>query len=96
MVLRREGEGDNAKITVSFPGHGLKKLVAKFAELKVEEMNTKNITDKAERKKVKRTARKKAAPKQPPRLRRGPRLDETQSEEDGQGPEEAVAAGGWG
>ncbi len=26
-------------------------------------MNTKNITDKAERKKVKRTARKKAAPK---------------------------------
>jgi hypothetical protein len=28
-------------------------------------MNTKNITDKAERKKVKRTARKKAAPKQP-------------------------------
>jgi hypothetical protein len=26
-------------------------------------MNTKNLTDKAERKKVKRTARKKAAPK---------------------------------
>jgi hypothetical protein len=28
-------------------------------------MNTKHIEDKAERKKVKRTARKKAAPKQP-------------------------------
>jgi hypothetical protein len=28
-------------------------------------MNTKKITDKAERKKVKRTARKKAAPKKP-------------------------------
>ena len=37
MVLRREGEGDNEKLTVSFPGHGLKKLVAKFAGLKTEE-----------------------------------------------------------
>lgn len=34
MVLRREGEGDNAKITVSFPRHGLKKLVEKYAKLK--------------------------------------------------------------
>ena len=33
-VVRREGEGDNAKITVSFPGHGLKKLVEKYAGLK--------------------------------------------------------------
>ena len=33
-------------------------------------MNTKNLTDKAERKKVKRTARKKAAPKA---KRTGPR-----------------------
>ena len=33
-VVRREGEGDNAKITVSFPRFGLKKLVEKYAGLK--------------------------------------------------------------
>ena len=33
-VVRREGEGDDAKITVSFPRYGLKKLVEKFAGLK--------------------------------------------------------------
>jgi DNA helicase II / ATP-dependent DNA helicase PcrA len=33
-VVRREGEGDDAKITVNFPGHGLKKLVEKYAGLK--------------------------------------------------------------
>ncbi|HLK47079.1 MAG TPA: UvrD-helicase domain-containing protein [Bryobacteraceae bacterium] len=33
-VVRREGEGDNAKITVNFPHHGLKKLVEKYAGLK--------------------------------------------------------------
>lgn len=32
-VMRREGEGEDAKLTISFPGHGLKKLVAKFAGL---------------------------------------------------------------
>jgi len=32
-VLRREGEGDNLKVTVSFPGVGAKKLVARFAGL---------------------------------------------------------------
>lgn len=35
LVLRREGEGEDAKLTVSFSRHGLKKLVAKFASLKV-------------------------------------------------------------
>lgn len=35
-VVRREGEGDDAKLTVSFPGHGLKKLIEKFAGLKIE------------------------------------------------------------
>jgi DNA helicase-2/ATP-dependent DNA helicase PcrA len=35
-VLRREGEGDDAKLTVSFPGHGLKKLVEKYAGMKEE------------------------------------------------------------
>jgi len=33
-VLRREGDGDDAKITVSFPRYGLKKLVEKYAGLK--------------------------------------------------------------
>ena len=35
-VLRREGDGDDAKLTVSFPGYGLKKLVEKFAGIKEE------------------------------------------------------------
>jgi len=33
-VVRREGEGEDAKITVNFPGIGLKKLVEKYAGLK--------------------------------------------------------------
>jgi len=33
VVLRSEGAGDDAKLTVSFPGYGLKKFVAKFAAL---------------------------------------------------------------
>jgi DNA helicase-2/ATP-dependent DNA helicase PcrA len=32
-VLRREGDGDEAKITVQFARHGMKKLVEKFAQL---------------------------------------------------------------
>ncbi|MCZ6752050.1 MAG: ATP-binding domain-containing protein, partial [Acidobacteria bacterium] len=32
-VLRREGEGEESKLTVSFPGLGLKKLVEKYARL---------------------------------------------------------------
>ncbi len=32
-VFRREGEGEDAKITVQFPRFGLKKLVEKFAQL---------------------------------------------------------------
>ena len=35
-VLRREGEGDDAKLTVSFPGYGLKKIIEKFAGIKEE------------------------------------------------------------
>lgn len=35
-VLRMEGSGEDTKITVSFPGYGLKKLVAKYAGIKVE------------------------------------------------------------
>jgi len=37
MILRREGEGEDAKLTVSFPGYGLKKLVAKYAGIKLDE-----------------------------------------------------------
>jgi DNA helicase-2/ATP-dependent DNA helicase PcrA len=37
LVLRREGQGDDTKLTVSFPGYGLKKLVAKYAGLKIDE-----------------------------------------------------------
>ncbi len=33
LVLRREGTGDNVKLTVSFPGYGQKKLIEKYAKL---------------------------------------------------------------
>jgi DNA helicase-2/ATP-dependent DNA helicase PcrA len=33
LVLRREGTGDLAKLTVSFPGFGQKKLIEKYAGL---------------------------------------------------------------
>ncbi len=36
-VLRREGEGDDAKLTISFPGYGLKKIVEKYAGIQVKE-----------------------------------------------------------
>ena len=36
-VVRREGEGEEAKLTVSFPGYDLKKLIQKYAGLKTEE-----------------------------------------------------------
>jgi DNA helicase II / ATP-dependent DNA helicase PcrA len=36
-VLRREGEGEDAKLTISFPGFGLKKIVEKFAGIQTEE-----------------------------------------------------------
>ncbi|MBI3666162.1 MAG: UvrD-helicase domain-containing protein [Acidobacteria bacterium] len=35
-VLRKEGEGDDAKLTVSFPYHGIKKLIQKYATLRQE------------------------------------------------------------
>jgi len=35
-VLRLEGSGDDTKLTVSFPGYGLKKLIAKYAGIKIE------------------------------------------------------------
>ncbi len=35
-IVRLEGSGDDAKVTVSFPGYGLKKLIAKYAGIKIE------------------------------------------------------------
>jgi DNA helicase-2/ATP-dependent DNA helicase PcrA len=35
-IIRREGEGEDAKLTVSFPKHGLKKLIEKYAGLKTD------------------------------------------------------------
>jgi DNA helicase-2/ATP-dependent DNA helicase PcrA len=35
-VLRREGDGEDAKLTISFPGYGLKKIVEKYAGIKVD------------------------------------------------------------
>jgi DNA helicase-2/ATP-dependent DNA helicase PcrA len=36
-ILRTEGEGDEMKLTISFLSHGLKKLIAKYAELEVKQ-----------------------------------------------------------
>ncbi|MBX7060028.1 MAG: UvrD-helicase domain-containing protein [Pyrinomonadaceae bacterium] len=36
LILRREGSGDNVKLTISFPGFGQKKLIEKFANLQKE------------------------------------------------------------
>ncbi len=36
VILRREGDGDEVKLTVSFPHHGLKKLMEKYATLTLE------------------------------------------------------------
>ncbi|HMO80450.1 MAG TPA: 3'-5' exonuclease [Pyrinomonadaceae bacterium] len=33
LVLRREGSGDNVKLTISFPGVGQKKMIEKYANL---------------------------------------------------------------
>ena len=35
-VLRLEGSGEDTKVTVSFAGYGLKKLVAKYAGITIE------------------------------------------------------------
>ncbi|HZL26236.1 MAG TPA: hypothetical protein VFC39_06865 [Acidobacteriaceae bacterium] len=33
IIFAREGDGEDAKLTVQFSGHGMKKLVEKFAQL---------------------------------------------------------------
>lgn len=37
LILRREGSGDNVKLTISFPGFGQKKLIEKFANLQKDQ-----------------------------------------------------------
>jgi hypothetical protein len=61
-VVRREGEGEDAKITVNFPRLS-QEAGGKIRRAEKKLMNTKNITDKAERKAKKRTVRKAAPPK---------------------------------
>ncbi len=36
-ILRREGDGDDVKLTISFPGYGLKKILEKFAGIQRDE-----------------------------------------------------------
>jgi DNA helicase-2/ATP-dependent DNA helicase PcrA len=33
LIVKREGDGDNAKLTINFPGYGTKKMIEKFAGL---------------------------------------------------------------
>jgi DNA helicase-2/ATP-dependent DNA helicase PcrA len=33
LIVRREGEGENTKLTINFPGYGQKKMIEKFAGL---------------------------------------------------------------
>jgi DNA helicase-2/ATP-dependent DNA helicase PcrA len=33
LIVRVEGEGEDAKLTINFPGYGHKKLIAKYAGL---------------------------------------------------------------
>ena len=84
-VLRLEGSGEDTKVTVSFPGIRVEEIDCEICRNQ-DRMNTKKVTDKDERKKLKRAARKKAAAEGEARRRRRPRLAEAQSEEDGQGP----------
>jgi DNA helicase-2/ATP-dependent DNA helicase PcrA len=34
-ILRTEGDGEDMKLTISFMSHGLKKMIAKYAELEL-------------------------------------------------------------
>ena len=90
-IVRREGEGDDAKVTVIFQRYGMKKLVEKYAGLKKADMNTKNVENPEERKKLKRAARKKAAPKakRAQGVARG--SEKKKVTHDGQGPAQTLA-----
>lgn len=34
LIIKREGDGDNVKLTINFPGYGHKKMIEKYANLK--------------------------------------------------------------
>jgi DNA helicase-2/ATP-dependent DNA helicase PcrA len=33
LIVKREGEGEDAKLTINFPGYGHKKMIEKYAAL---------------------------------------------------------------
>jgi DNA helicase-2/ATP-dependent DNA helicase PcrA len=33
LIVKREGEDENAKLTINFPGYGHKKMIEKYAAL---------------------------------------------------------------
>jgi DNA helicase II / ATP-dependent DNA helicase PcrA len=35
LIVRREGDGENAKLTINFPGYGQKKMIEKYASLEI-------------------------------------------------------------
>jgi DNA helicase-2/ATP-dependent DNA helicase PcrA len=35
LIVRREGDGENAKLTINFPGYGQKKMIEKYAALEI-------------------------------------------------------------
>ncbi len=36
LIVKREGDGENAKLTINFPGYGQKKMIEKYASLEKE------------------------------------------------------------
>ena len=43
-ILRTEGDGDDMKLTISFMSHGLKKMIAKYAELEAPVFLIRSLT----------------------------------------------------
>ena len=86
-VVRREGEGEDAKITVNFPRLRSQEAGGKVRRIEKKRMNTKKITDKAERKKVKRARRarkRRPRPSAPPAWRAAPRRRRIRHQAQGQ------------
>ena len=88
-VLRLEGSGDDTKVTVSFPGIRIEETDREIRRNQ-DRMNTKKSyrqrrTQEAEARRAQESRSEGQA-----RRRRGPRFAEAQSEEDGQGPAQAL------
>ena len=43
VVLREDGKDEDRKLTVSFPGYGLKKFIAKYSNLAIEQGSLKDV-----------------------------------------------------